>query len=81
MVSVVRMISQDDVHSENIWLSWSKASSYQEKLRCHACDGRTDTEVLSGKQTMQYSGRPETATTVTSPPKHRYFIFSILGFS
>ena len=25
---------------ENVWFSWSKPSNYQEKLRCHACDGR-----------------------------------------
>ena len=28
--------------SENILFLWSKPSNYQEKLRCHACDGRTD---------------------------------------
>ena len=36
------MISLDDVHSENIWFSWSKSSNYRGKLRCHACDERTD---------------------------------------
>ena len=39
------MISLDDMHSENMWFSWSKPSDYQdqEKLRCHACDvGRTE---------------------------------------
>ena len=41
VVSVVRMISLDDLHSENIWFSWFKPSNYQRKLRCHACDGQT----------------------------------------
>ena len=41
------MISLEDMHSENMWFSWSKPSDYQdqEKLRCHACDGgRTEDE-------------------------------------
>ena len=37
VVSVIRMISLEDIHSENIW---SKPSNDQEKLRCHAFDGR-----------------------------------------
>ena len=51
MAQVVQVVSLDDIHSENIWFSWSKLSNYQEKLRCHACDGRTDgrTEEESGK--------------------------------
>ena len=38
---VVRTISLDAMHLENIWLSWFKASSIIviEKLVCHACDG------------------------------------------
>ena len=36
-----RIISLDDMHSENIWFSWSKASNYQEKAICQ--DGRMDT--------------------------------------
>ena len=53
------MISTDDMHSENICFSWSKSSNYQEKLRCHACDERTD-----GKwKIVQCSVRPETAKT------------------
>ena len=39
VVRVVRIISLDAVHSENVWVSWSKPSNYQEKLRCHARDG------------------------------------------
>ena len=52
------MISLDDMHSENIWFSWSKPSNYRGKLRCHACDGeRTD-----GKWKIeQCSVGPETA--------------------
>ena len=43
MVQVVRMIGLDDMHSENIWFSWSKPSNYRRKLRCHAYDeGLTD---------------------------------------
>ena len=57
VVSVVRMISLDDMHSENLWFSWFKPSNYGEKLRCHACDGRTDERW----KVEQYSGGPETA--------------------
>ena len=49
VVQVVQVVSPDDMHSENIWFS-----NYQEKFRCHACDGRTD-----GKWKIeQYAGRP-----------------------
>ena len=41
-VQVVRINSPDHMHSENIWFLWSKPSNYQEKLRCHACDGQTE---------------------------------------
>ena len=34
---MVRIISLDDMNVENIWLSCSKPSNYQERLRCHAC--------------------------------------------
>ena len=52
------MTSPDDMHSENIWFSWSKPSNYHENLRCHACDERMN----GGKWKMeQYSVRPETA--------------------
>ena len=37
---MVRIISPDDMHSENIWFSWYKLSNYQKQLRCHACDTR-----------------------------------------
>ena len=59
VVQVVRIISPDDMHSENIWFLWSKQSNYQEKLRCHAHDRRTEED---GKWKIeQCSGRPETA--------------------
>ena len=52
------MITLDDMHSENIWFSWSKPSNYHEKLRCHACDEQMN----GGKWKMeQYSVRPKTA--------------------
>ena len=41
VVIVVRMISLDNMNFENIWFSWSKPSNYQERMRCHAPDGRT----------------------------------------
>ena len=41
-VQVVKMISLDEMHSENVCSSRSKPSNYQEKLRCHAFDERTD---------------------------------------
>ena len=31
--------------SENIWFVWSKTFQNEEKLRCHACDGITDTHI------------------------------------
>ena len=50
---------QDELHSENVCISWSKPSNYQEGLRCHAPEnGRTN----GGKWKIeQYSCRPETA--------------------
>ena len=42
VVQVVRMIRLDDMHSEKIWFSGSNSSNYRGKLRCHACDGRTE---------------------------------------
>ena len=42
VVGVVRVVSLDDVHSENIWLSWSKPANYREQLRFHAYDIRTN---------------------------------------
>ena len=60
VVQVVRMISLDDMHSENIWFSWYKLSKYKEKLICHACDGGGRTE--DGKWKIeQCSVGPETA--------------------
>ena len=32
-------LNDNDMHSENIWFSWSRPSNYRGKLRCHACDG------------------------------------------
>ena len=66
VVQVVRMISIDDMHSENIRFSWSKSSNYQEKLRCHARDGgRTD-----GKwkivQCSELNQKPQYKQDVTS---------------
>ena len=62
LVQVIRSISIDDMHSENIWFSWSKSSNYREKLRCHACDRRTDG---GGKWKIeQCSGRTETAKSL-----------------
>ena len=61
VVQVVRMIRLDDMHSEKIWFSGSNSSNYRGKLRCHACDGRTE----DGKWKIeQCSVRPETAICV-----------------
>ena len=53
VVQVVKIISPDDMHSENIWFLWSHPSNYQDKLRCHARDiqthERTEEEEESGK--------------------------------
>ena len=65
VVQVVRTISLDDMHSENIWSSCSKPSKYREKLICHACDGRTDERTEDGKWKIgQCSVGPETAIIV-----------------
>ena len=67
-VQLVRMISLDDMHSENIWFSWSKSSNYQEKLRCHACDIRTHGG--GGKwKIVQCSVRSETAIVLMKPAR------------
>ena len=56
MVGVVRMISLDDMHSENVWFLWSKSSNYQEKLRCYARDARDGRTDGGGKwKIVQYS--------------------------
>ena len=63
-VQVVRINSPDHMHSENIWFLWSKPSNYQEKLRCHAREQRTDGRKTGGGgkwKIVQCSGRPETA--------------------
>ena len=38
----VKVVSLDDVASENIWFSVSKPTNYRGKLKFHACDGRTN---------------------------------------
>ena len=76
VVSVVRMISLDDMHSEDLGFSWSASSNYQEKLRCHACDGGRRTEDGEQRKIEQYSDRPETAKAgygknqFQLPPRH-----------
>ena len=35
--------------SENIWFVWSRICYKGEKLKCHACDGRTDLWMETGK--------------------------------
>ena len=40
VVRVARTTSLDDMHSENIWFSWSKPFNYREKLICYAIEGR-----------------------------------------
>ena len=58
VIQVVRTISLDDMHSENIWFSCYKPSKYRKKLICHACDGgRTDGRTDGGKCSVG----PETA--------------------
>ena len=64
VVEVVAMISLDDMHSENIWFSWSNSSNYRGKLRYHACDGRTDGRTDGKWKIEQCSVGPETATIV-----------------
>ena len=61
MIQVVQVVSVDDMHSENLWFSWSKPSNYREKLRCHARDIRTKERANGGKWKIeQCSGRPKT---------------------
>ena len=38
VVQVVKVFSLDDMHSENIRVTWSKPSDYREELICHAFD-------------------------------------------
>ena len=57
VVKVVRMTNLDEIHSENIWFP---GSNYRNKLKCHACNGRT--EEKDGKWKVgQYSVRLEIA--------------------
>ena len=73
VVQVIRMISIDDMHSENIWFSWSKSSNYREKLRCHACDGRTNGQTDGKWKIEQCSVRPETAIFQLQNRMSEYF--------
>ena len=43
--------------SENIWFAWSNTCYKGEKVRCHACDTRTDGHV----KVEQYSAEAESA--------------------
>ena len=52
------------VSSENIWFSGSKPSNYQETIKCHALDGRTDERRNRKWKIGQYSGTPETAIAI-----------------
>ena len=57
VVRVVRVVSRDDMLSENIWFSCPKSSNDWEKLRCHTCDWLTN-----GKwKVVQYSVWAESA--------------------
>ena len=56
---------------------WSKSSNYGEKLRCHACDERTDERTDGGKWKIeQCSVRPETATIHIL---EKYSLINVLG--
>ena len=61
VIQVTRMISLDDMHSENKWFSWCKPSNYQGKLRSHARDEGTDGRTEDGKwKIVQCFVGPET---------------------
>ena len=55
-VQEVQVVSLDDMHSEHIWFTWSKPSSYCEKLRCHACD-TTNTQTTCACRAVFSVGR------------------------
>ena len=60
VIQVVRMISLDDIYSENIWFSWCKPSNYREKLVCHACDGgRTEEEEIGNWCSVLADQKPQ----------------------
>ena len=42
VVQMVQVVSLDDMYSENIWFTSSKASNPRKKLRCHVCDEHMD---------------------------------------
>ena len=50
VVQLVRMISVDGMHSENIWFSWI---NHQIIKKRHACDGRTDER--TNEEKVEYS--------------------------
>ena len=45
VVKVVKVVSLDDIHSKNIWFTWSRPSGYLEKLRCHTSVTHTPTDI------------------------------------
>ena len=51
------LISLDQELSENIWFVWSRTCYKGGKLRCHACDTRTD----GHWKVVQYSAEAESA--------------------
>ena len=67
VVSVVRIISLDDMHLENIWFSGYKSSNDRGKLRCHACDihtdGRTDRGKWEIEQCSELNQKPQLRCT------------------
>ena len=58
VVQVVRIISPDDIYSENIWFLGSKPSNYEEKLRFHPRDMRTDERTEIG-QCSELNQKPQ----------------------
>ena len=56
---MVQVVSLDDMYSENIWFSGSKPSNDRGKLRCHACDIRTDGGKLKIGQCSELNQKPQ----------------------
>ena len=62
---------QDEMHSENVCISWSKPSNYQEGLRCHAPEsGRTN----GGKWKI------EQCSELNQKPQNQLFCFLSVSF-
>ena len=55
------LISLDQELSENIWFVWSRTCYKGGKLRCHACDTRTDGHTDGNWKVEQYSAETESA--------------------